>query len=153
MRIVAAVASTMIVLIYAAGSGVWVSSGDSWYRSLSQPPWQPPDIVFGLIWPYNFLALIVAGLVVSLAGTSGQRWVWLAGLAVSVAAALGWAYSFYIGQELWLAAVLLALAFLFTVPIVIVAWRTNWWAGLILLPYAAWVAVATSLAIGYAMRN
>ena len=95
----------------------------------------------------------MAGIVVSLTGTVGQRWVWLVGLALSVAAALGWAYTFYVGQQLWLAAVLLLLAFLITVPIVIVAWQTTWWAGAILVPYVVWVAVASSLAVGYAMRN
>lgn len=153
MRIVAAVVSTALVIGYAVGSGVWVSSGDAWYRSLVQPPWQPPDIVFGLIWPYNFLALIVAGLVVSLTGSPGQRWVWLIGLAGSVAAALGWAYSFYVGQQWWVAAALLCLALVITVPIVVVAWRTAWWAGAILLPYVIWVALASSLAVGYAARN
>ncbi|MFM8001030.1 MAG: tryptophan-rich sensory protein, partial [Actinomycetota bacterium] len=57
--------STIIVIIYIVGAGRWVSTDAGWYRSLNQPSWQPPDVVFGLIWPYNFAVLIIAGLVVA----------------------------------------------------------------------------------------
>ena len=30
-----------LVFIYVIGSGLWVNTGDNWYRSLNQPPWQP----------------------------------------------------------------------------------------------------------------
>ena len=46
-----------LVLIYAFGSGIWVSNAPGWYTSLNRPPWQPPNFVFGLIWPYNFVML------------------------------------------------------------------------------------------------
>mgnify|MGYP000352472290 CR=1 FL=1 len=39
------------------------------------------------------------------------------------------------------------------VPIVVVAWRTRWWAGAILVPYLVWLALAASLSVGYALRN
>ena len=55
--------STAIVVAYAIGAGRWVSTDADWYRSLIKPSWQPPDVVFGLIWPYNFVMLAVAGVV------------------------------------------------------------------------------------------
>ncbi len=54
-------ASIAIVVVYALGAGRWVSTDAGWYRSLVRPPWQPPDVVFGIIWPYNFMMLGVAG--------------------------------------------------------------------------------------------
>jgi translocator protein len=33
------------------GSGLWVNTGDGWYRSLNKPTLQPPDFIFGLLWP------------------------------------------------------------------------------------------------------
>lgn len=152
-RVIAAIASTVLVIGYALGSGLWVSTGDSWYRSLTRPPWQPPDVVFGLIWPYNFGALIAAGIAVAVGGTVAARWTWLVFLLLSVAAALGWARLFYIEQALWPSAISLGLAFLLTIPLVVTAWRTYTWAGVILLPYVVWVGLATSLAVGYAQRN
>jgi tryptophan-rich sensory protein len=152
-RISAAVAGTALVVGYAVGSGLWVTTGDAWYRSLEQPPWQPPGAVFGIIWPYNFAALIAAGIAVALNGSPAARTVWLVGLALSVTAALTWARLFYVSHSLWPAAIALIAAAVLTAPIVVAAWNTRTWAGAILLPYNVWVALAASLSVGYALRN
>jgi tryptophan-rich sensory protein len=109
--------------------------------------------VFGIIWPYNFAALIAAGLAVALQGSATARWVWLVGLALSVAAALAWARLFYVDHALWAAAVALSVAAVLTVPIVVAAFGVRTWAGAILVPYNIWVALAASLSVGYALRN
>lgn len=152
-RAVTAAVSVIVVIAYAVGSGVWVSSDAGWYQGLVRPPWQPPDIVFGLVWPYNFAALIAAGLAVAITGTATVRGVWVAALIGSVIAALGWAYLFYVPHLFVASGISLLIATLLTVPLVLAAWRAQPWAGAILLPYLAWLAVATSLAFGYAARN
>lgn len=152
-RLVAALGSTALVLGYAVGSGLWVSSGDGWYRSLVRPSWQPPDAVFGLIWPYNFLVLGIAGWIVANRGTMADRTAWLCSLAVGVAGALAWARLFYVSHSLWSATAALAVAAVLAWPLVVVAWRASPVLGLAVVPYAVWVAVATSLAAGYASLN
>jgi benzodiazapine receptor len=142
--------SAAIVLVYAAGSWWWVNSGDDWYQRLEQPWWQPPDLVFGLIWPYNFAALVAAGVVVASHGTKTARLVWLVGLTGSVAAALVWARLFYVSHALWAAAIALVIAATVTTAIVGAAFATRTWAGAILVPYQVWLALAASLSIGYA---
>ena len=109
--------------------------------------------MFGIIWPYNFAALIAAGIAVALSGSPTARTVWLIGLAVSVTAALAWARLFYVSHSLWPAAIALIAAAVLTVPIVVAAWQTRTWAGAILVPYNIWVALAASLSVGYALRN
>ena len=54
------VLGTVIVAIYAIGSGRMVATDAEWYRSLPRLAWQPPSSVFGIIWPYNFAMLVVA---------------------------------------------------------------------------------------------
>lgn len=152
-RIVAAGAAIVLVVGYALGASLWVSTGREFYLSLDRPPWQPPDVVFGLIWPYNFLVLGLAGVMVALAGTGAARMWWLGLTFLSVAAALGWAWLFYIGQALWPAALALTLATLLTIPIVVLTWQTSRWSGVLLVPYLLWLAVASSLAVGFAVRN
>ncbi|MEI6497746.1 MAG: TspO/MBR family protein [Actinomycetota bacterium] len=152
-RISAAVASTALVIGYAVGSRLLVTTGDVWYRSLERPPWQPPGVVIGIIWPYNFAALTAAGIAVALSGSPAARTVWLVGLALSIAASLAWARLFFTGHSLWPAAVALIAATVLTVPIVVAAWNTRTWAGAILLPYNVWVALAASVSVGYALRN
>ena len=55
-------ASIALVIAGYAGLAVrWTSAGSVWANALPRPSWQPPDVVFGVIWPLNFLALAVAG--------------------------------------------------------------------------------------------
>lgn len=144
---------TALVVVYAVGAGRWVSTDAGWYRSLVRPPWQPPDVVFGLIWPYNFVMLAVAGWVVAGRDSRTEHAVWLVSLALSVAAALAWAWLFYVPHSLTASGYALAIATLLTVPLVVVAFRASLPIGLALVPYQAWLAVATTLAFGYASRN
>jgi tryptophan-rich sensory protein len=147
------VASVAIVSVYAVGSLWWVSAGDDWYQRLDRPWWQPSDVVFGVIWPYNFAVLVAAGVAVALHGTSTVRMVWLAGLAGSVVMALAWARLFYVSHSLWAAAIALIAAALTTVPIVAAAFATRTWAGAVLIPYQVWIALAAMLAVRYARLN
>jgi benzodiazapine receptor len=152
-RTIAAVASVLLVVVYAVGSARWVATGDSWYGQLSQPSWQPPDVVFGIVWPYNFVALIASGIAVAAHGSATARGVWLVGLAASVAAALAWARLFYVDRALGPAAIALVIAVVVTVPVVATAFVTRRWAGAVLIPYQVWLALAASLSIGYARLN
>ena len=145
--------STAIVIAYAIGAGRWVSTDANWYRSLTKPPWQPPDVVFGLIWPYNFVILAVAGWAVAARESRTEHVVWLASLALSVVAALTWAYLFYVPHSLIASGFALTAATLLTLPLVVLTFQASTPLGLALLPYQVWLAVATSLAFGYASRN
>ena len=88
-------AGIIIVLIYAFGSGIWVSSSPGWYSSLNRPPWQPPSYIFGIIWPYNFMVLGIASYQVSQSLTKSENILWLVFFGLSVAAARTWADQFY----------------------------------------------------------
>ena len=65
MKSLLSVIGVGLVFVYVIGSGLWVNTGDGWYRSLNQPSWQPPDFIFGLIWPYNFIVLGFASVYVA----------------------------------------------------------------------------------------
>ncbi len=149
MRGLAAGAAVAVVVTYAALSGLWVGHEPGWYASLPKPPWQPPPVVFGIMWPLNFLALAAAGVAVTLAGGWSRSLPFLAVLTASVALALGWAYTFYVPHRLGVSAVLLGGAAVLTWVLVLLAGRILPWAGWVLVPYAVWMTVATSLAIGY----
>ena len=152
-RTAAAIIGVAIVFIYAIGSGIWVSSSPGWYASLNRPSWQPPSFIFGLIWPYNFVVLGIAAVRISNSLTKTQVTIWLAAFAISVAFALSWAYHFYVPHQLQIAAISLALTALFTLPIIYLTFKASLAMGIALLPYQIWVAIAASLAWGYAVKN
>lgn len=152
-RTASAVIGILLVAIYAFGSGIWVSNSATWYSSLNRPSWQPPDWVFGVIWPYNFIVLGISAFVVSKNLSRNLVIIWLTLFTASVAAALFWAYLFYIPHNLFSAAVALSLAALITIPITFITFKVSAGYGLALLPYQIWVLVASSLSIGYALKN
>lgn len=153
VRTLLVAANLVILAIYIVGSGLWVSTGDGYYRSLERPSWQPPDFVFGIAWPYNFAVLGIVGTLIVLNVGVAARAVWLGCFALSVVGALAWANLFYIQQNPSASAIALAAAAVLTIPMVVVAFRYNLWAGIATLPYIAWLCVATSLAFGYAALN
>jgi translocator protein len=151
-RNVVGVLGTVIIAIYIIGSSRWVATDAQWYRSLPRPAWQPPSSVFGIIWPYNFAMLVTATWLVTSRLSTGNQMIWLLSLALSVVAALTWARLFY-GPHLLLASgFALVLATLFTIPLLVIAFRVSPVLGFAFLPYQLWLAVATSLAFGYAAK-
>ena len=50
-RVGVAAAVLLVVVVYAALAARWTAAESDWYRSLPRPRWQPPDLVFGVIWP------------------------------------------------------------------------------------------------------
>ena len=151
-RNVVGVLGTVIIAIYAIGSGRLVATDAEWYRSLPRPAWQPPSSVFGIIWPYNFAMLVTATWLVANRLSTGNQMIWLLSLALSVTAALTWAWLFYVPHSLLASGFALVLATVFTVPLLVIAFRVSPVLGLAFLPYQLWIAIATSLAFSYASQ-
>jgi tryptophan-rich sensory protein len=149
----ASVIGIALVLVYAIGSGLWVNTGDGWYRNLNQPSWQPPDFIFGLIWPYNFIVLGIAAVVVSQRASKPVVAIYLALFAASVVSALVWAYQFYRPHNLVAASIALAVTVLLTVPMTITLFTVSVPVALAVVPYQVWVAVAATLSWRYSRLN
>jgi tryptophan-rich sensory protein len=148
-RNVVGVLGTVIIAIYIIGSSRWVATDAQWYRSLPRPAWQPPSSVFGIIWPYNFAMLVTATWLVANRLSTANQVIWLLSLALSVIAALTWAWLFYGPHAILASGFALVLATVFTIPLLVIAFRVSPVLGIAFLPYQLWLAVATSLAFGY----
>lgn len=152
-KLITAVIGILFVFIYAFGSGIWVSSSPGWYASLNRPSWQPPSALIGLIWPYNFAVLGIASYQVSRSLTRFENIIWLVFFGLSIAAALTWAYQFYVPHNFLYASIALTSAALLTLPVLLLTFRASLTMGLLLIPYQIWVAIAASLAWGYLAKN
>ena len=153
MKSLAAVAGIAIVAIYVIGSGLWVNTGDNWYRTLNQPSWQPPGYIFGIIWPYNFIVLGIAAVTIAQRATTTTTLIYLSFFALSVACALIWAYQFYRPHNLEFAVIALFGTALLTLPMLVIAFRTSIPIGIALVPYQVWVATAATLSYQYSKLN
>ena len=148
-----AIIGIAILAAYVIGSGLWVNTGDNWYRTLNQPSWQPPDFIFGIIWPYNFIVLGIAAVTIAQKASTLNAVIYFVFFAFSVACALTWAYQFYRPHNLQLASVALIGTAALTIPMMIIAFRTSTPIAFALLPYQAWVATAASLSYQYSRLN
>ena len=152
-KLIAAAIGILFVFIYAFGSGIWVSSSPGWYSTLNRPSWQPPSAFIGLIWPYNFAVLGIASYQVSRSLNRIENVTWLVFFGLSIAAALTWAYQFYVPHNFLYASLALTSAALLTLPMLLLTFRASLAMGLLLVPYQIWVAIAASLAWGYLAKN
>ena len=153
MKLVASTIGVALVLIYVIGSGLWVNTGDGWYRGLNQPVWQPPDFIFGIIWPYNFIVLGFAAVIVSNRLSAALVATYLIVFAITVACALTWAFQFYRPHNLEAASTALSCVAVLTFVLVVIASRASLPLALALLPYQVWVLIASFLSWTYARLN
>ena len=153
MKSLLSVTGVVIVFVYVIGSGLWVNTGDNWYRSLNQPPWQPPDFIFGLIWPYNFVILGFASVAVANKLSTANAVIYLSIFALSVAAALTWAYQFYRPHNLYAASIALAVVAILTLPMLYFIYQASVPLFFATTVYQVWVITATYLSYNYAKLN
>ena len=151
-----ALAATIIgwalVLAYALGSLALVDSS-GWYASLRHPSWQPPDWVFGLLWPFHYAMIALAFWVLPKDQTEGQRLWLIAGFAVAAVAGLTWAWLFYRKRRLLVSSFAILASALVTVPWLAAIVPLSPWLGLVLLPYQVWLFIAFGLAYSTAKLN
>jgi tryptophan-rich sensory protein len=131
--------------VAAAGGAVTATSVETWYAGLAKPPFNPPDWVFGPVWTALYLMIAVAGWRVWRRRSESGAWLALGAWGVQLSLNLSWSMLFFgarmIGAALVEIAVLLA-AILITAALF---WRIDRIAGVLLVPYAAWVGFATVL--------
>ena len=144
-RTLTAASGIAIVLIYVIGSGLWVNTGDNWYANINKPSWQPPGFVFGIIWPYNFIVLGIAATVIGQRASKPAALTYIAFFALSVAAALTWAYLFYRPHNLTGAALALTATAALTIPMTYILFTISIPMAIAVLPYQVWVAIAATL--------
>jgi tryptophan-rich sensory protein len=153
MKTLLAVIGVGLVFVYVIGSGAWVNTGDNWYRSLYQPSWQPPDFIFGIIWPYNFIVLGYASVYVANRLSATNAIIYLSIFALSVTCALTWAYQFYRPHNLFAASIALCLVAVLTLPMLFFIYQASIPLFLAVIPYQLWVSTATYLSFSYAKLN
>jgi translocator protein len=128
----------------AAGTAVFVST-DGWYASLHKPAWNPPAWVFGPAWTVLYVMMAVAAWMV-----------WRAGGWKAQGRALGLFLLQWLLNALWTPLFFglqrpgLAFAEITVLWLVLAAtlwsfWRVRKAAGVLLVPYLAWVSFAAAL--------
>ena len=114
----------------------------NWYAGLAKPSWTPPGWVFGPVWSMLYLSMAVAAWLVWRQGSAAVPMT-LFGIQLVFNAAWSWLFfglhspgaAFVDIVLLWTAIVATTVAF----------WRRSTLAGILFVPYLAWVSFAAVL--------
>lgn len=122
-----------------------VTSPDAWYAALTKPSWNPPSWIFAPVWTTLYAAMGLAAYLVWRDLGWGRGRAPLGLFVAQLLVNLAWSPIFFglhqIGWALFDIVILLALI----VATAAAFWRVNRWAGLLMIPYIAWVSFATAL--------
>ncbi len=144
----AALAGFVAICLLAGGLGGWVTAQSvvDWYPTLNKPAWNPPAWVFGPVWTTLYVMMGVAAWLVWKKDThfSGVR-IALILFFLQLALNCLWSFLFFGLRNPALA--------LIDIVLLLVALALTTWAffshsriaGLLMVPYLAWVSFATFL--------
>lgn len=134
-------------LVFAAAALGAIASTDApaFYGQLAKPSWAPPSSVFGPVWSVLYALMGVAAWLVWREPPTPARRTALQLFLVQLGANALWSWLFFAWHTGSLA--FAEILMLLTLVIVTTAtfWRIRRAAGVLLLPYVAWVAFATVL--------
>lgn len=128
-------------------SGAAASSGPSnpWFAGLVKPSLFPPPATFGIVWSILYVLMGLAlALVVTARGASARKAA-MAVFAVQLLLNLAWSPVFFGLHQIKAGLVLLGVIDLAVIATVFLFFKVRTLAGLLLLPYLAWVLFATVL--------
>lgn len=129
----------------AAATGAMFSPGD-WYRGLTKPVWTPPDWLFPVAWTTLYLCMALAAeRVARLSGSNSGVGIALGFWALQIGLNTLWTPVFFGLRRMRAGLVVLVLLWLAVAATLVAFWRIDWVAGLLFLPYLAWVSVAGAL--------
>ena len=151
-----AAASRVLLLATAAaavaGAIASVRAAD-FYQQLAQPTWAPPAAVFGPVWSVLYVLMALAAwLVVRTLGWPGARpaiTLYVAQLALNAL----WPWIFFQWRLGGVALAEILVLWMLLLLTVLAFWRARRLAGVLLLPYLAWVSFATALTWAVWQRN
>lgn len=137
----------LLVCYGAAGLGS-IATGpeiDGWYRQLNKPAWQPPDWVFGPVWTLLYGMMAVAAWIVWQQEGARAAAVSLGLFSVQLLLNIAWSWIFFGLQRPGWAFAELLLLWLAIAATMAAFFARSATAGLLMVPYLAWVTFAGAL--------
>lgn len=150
--LIALVVALLVPFIVAAiGGGATSSALSDWYRTLRKPEWNPPDWIFGPVWTTLYLIMGIASWLVWRKGQEApeeqqkevQGALTLYGFHLVLN--LLWSLIFFGLRRVDLALIEIGALWVALLATLIRFYRIRPLAGLILIPYQAWVTFAATL--------
>jgi tryptophan-rich sensory protein len=126
----------------AAGTTGALFEPGPWYRALAKPRWTPPDWLFPVAWFTLYICMSLAAMRVATTAAPGLA---LAFWSLQIALNTLWTPIFFGLKRMGAALVVIVALWLSVAATMVTFWQIDLIAGLLFLPYIAWVSVAGAL--------
>lgn len=136
----------------AASTGMLFKPGE-WYRGLEKPRWTPPDWSFGLVWTVLYCLIAWAGWRVGTRVETGAAALPLGLWACQIVLNAMWSPVFFGLRRPGAALPIIIALLIAVVAMTAVFIRIDPVAGVAMIPYAIWVAIAAALNVSIWRRN
>jgi translocator protein len=136
----------LIVFLVLVVGGGWIIGATNlpgpWYGALTKPPFNPPNLLFPIVWTVLYVLVAIAGWrTYERVGSAAVMQVWWAQLVLNFA----WSPIFFTAHWMWPALVVILAMLASIVAFIVMQWRQDRTAAWLFVPYACWVAFASVL--------
>jgi tryptophan-rich sensory protein len=135
---------------FAAGSTGGLFPPGEWYKRLEKPWWTPPNWLFPVAWTILYLCMAAAGARVAMSPGNGLA---MALWALQIALNGLWTPVFFGLRRMKLGLQVLGALWLSVAATLVALWQVDAVAGLLFVPYLAWVSVAGALNLSVLRLN
>jgi tryptophan-rich sensory protein len=119
--------------------------GNRWFDALEKPALMPPGWAFGVAWTILYVMMALAFAIVLHARGAQGRGGAIALFLVQLLLNLCWSPLFFRAHQVGSALALILILFVLVAVTTALFWRIRRFAGVLLLPYLAWLAFASFL--------
>ena len=139
---------TVIAIELLGGASGWLSNsgyGNAWFDALQKPSFMPPGWAFGLVWPILYALLGIALAMIIAEPPSPRRQAALTLFFIQLVLNFAWSPIFFAGHDIVLAKIVI---FVMAAVAALAArqfLKMRKPAGLLMVPYLAWLVFAATL--------
>ena len=139
-------------LLGSVGGMITATSVNTWYPNLEKPFLTPPDWVFAPVWSILYLLVGLSGWL-SWRQRAPERKKALLIFLIQLGFNLAWPFIFFGARLIGTALIEITVLLIVIIVNIIAFWRIKPLSGLLMLPYALWVAYATVLNVSIWILN
>ena len=144
--VVKLIVSIAVPLLAGFGSTVWtINTIPTWYASLNKPWFSPPNVVFAPVWTTLYILMGVALFLIWRSPRNRTRDRGIALFAAQLAVNVIWTFAFFGLQNTLYGLLSIIPLWILIAATIYQFYKVEKWASYLLVPYIAWVSIATAL--------
>lgn len=131
---------------------LWTSD-TAWFASLEKPAIFPPGITFAIVWPILYILIGLAFAMVCAAWGARRRTAAIALFLLQLVVNFAWTPVFFGAYDIDGGLTVLGILVPLVIATTVLFWKVRRTAGLLMLPYLAWILFATALNFQFLQLN